>query len=93
MRDERIYQMQEANARRCMLLLKQFEFVQTKIQAYEEILSTPWARFMAIISPSKMHRRIDNRQIELLAECKKKYERAAASAPPKPSILVPAGVR
>lgn len=51
MRDERIYQMHETNVRRVLLLLSQFEFLQTKIQAYEEMFDTPWLRLMAIFRP------------------------------------------
>jgi hypothetical protein len=77
MRDERIYQMHEANVRRTLLLLSQFEFLQTKIQAYEEVLSTPWLSVQAIFNPAWARRVVDNRQLELLAQRKEAFQKAS----------------
>ena len=76
MRDDQINRMHEANFRRVMLLLKQFEFLETRNRAYEEVLSTRWARIMAIWDPEWLKRAVDNRQKELLAECARKFEAA-----------------
>lgn len=87
MRDDCIYQMHEANVRRVLLLLQQFEFLQTKIQAYEEILATPRARLKALFNPGWAKRVVDNRQLELLAERKAAFEKAQAM----PKILAVTG--
>lgn len=89
MRDDKIYQMHEANVRRVLLLLSQFEFLQTKIQAYEEILSSTRARIRAIFSPEITNRMVENRQLELLAERKRAFEKASAM----PKIIAANGVR
>lgn len=79
--------MHEANVRRTLLLLQQFEFLQTKIQAYEEILSTRWERIKAVIDPETARRRIDNRQTELLAERKRQFEAAQKKPVIKPVLV------
>ena len=79
--------MHEANVRRTLLLLSQFEFLQTKIQAYEEILSTPWYRIKAIFNPAWARRVVDNRQLELLAKRKEAFKKASMT----PKIIAVAG--
>lgn len=80
MRDDKIYQMHEANVRRTLLLLSQLEFVQTKIQAYEEVMSSTKSRILAIFKPEWARRVVDNRQKELLAERKRLFEEASQKA-------------
>lgn len=88
-RDTRIYQMQEMNVKRVMLLLRQFEFLQTKIQAYEEIIEgSLWDRFMSLIDWEGFRRRVDNRQKELLAERDRQFEQAMAKPVIKPVVVV-----
>lgn len=70
--------MHESNVRRTLLLLSQFEFLQTKVQAYEEILCTPWLRIKAIFNPAWMRRVVDNRQLELLAKRTEAFQKASA---------------
>lgn len=84
MKEQTIFKMQEANARRSLLILQQFEFLQTKIQAYEEILSTCRTRIGFVLWPDLYKRIIDNRQTELLDERKRAFEKASKA-------IVPAG--
>lgn len=77
MRDERIYQMNESNFRRVMLLLRQFEFLNTRQLAFEQILSSGWKmRLIALFSFESFIRLVDNRQKELLAACKEEEKKA-----------------
>lgn len=78
MRDNVIMHMQESNARRSMMLLKQFEFLNTRQLAYESVLSTRWAMFKAILDPLWLKREVDAQQLLLLSECKKQMEGAKA---------------
>lgn len=76
MRDDQISAMHTANYRRIELLLRQFEFVQTRQVAYEETLNTTWKRIKAIFAPDWAKRMVDNRQLELLAKCKEEMRKA-----------------
>lgn len=87
MRDDRIYQMHEANVKRVMLLLRQLEFLQTRQRAYEEILATPWSRIKAIFDPAGLKRLVDNRQKELLAKADREMTEAMAKPVVKPVTL------
>ncbi len=89
MRDDRIYQMHEANVRRVLLLLQQFEFIQTKIQAYEEVFSSPWNRIKAIFKPEWAKSVVDNRQLELLAKRKEAFQKAQTAI--KPVVMTGVG--
>jgi hypothetical protein len=76
MRDQDFIQMQEANARRAALILSQFEFLNTRQLAYEQITSTRWGVFLMWWNPEVFKNLVDNRQRELLAACKKERQRA-----------------
>lgn len=85
MRDDSIMRMHEANVRRVMLLLRQFEFLETKIRAYEYILSDRWSILKAIWNPIWMKRCVDNKQKELLSERKRMMDEVIA----KPKLVKP----
>lgn len=78
MRDDSIFRMHETNVRRVMLLLRQFEYLQTRMQAFEQILSSRWAILRAMINPMWLQRVVNNRQQELLSKAKQDMERAMA---------------
>jgi hypothetical protein len=69
--------MHEANVRRTLLLLSQFEFLQTKMEAYEYVLSTRTGRALAFFNWCSFRRVVDNRQLELLAKRKESFQKAA----------------
>lgn len=80
-RDERIFAMQEANARRSMLLLRQYEFMITRNEAYESILLTSRRNIIkAILNPAWLKRAVDIKQRELLAKHDKAISDAATMA-------------
>jgi hypothetical protein len=83
MRDDRIYEMHEANGRRTMLLLQQFEFLDTRMLAYEDVLSSWKSKFRALFDQKWLKRAVDQRQASLLATRKKAMQDAAM----KPRIL------
>lgn len=83
MRDEKIYQMQEAHVRRVFLLFRQYEFLNTRNMAIQQVLSDRWSFLRAIWDPKWFWRLVDARQIELLAKCKEEERKAAE----KPRIL------
>jgi hypothetical protein len=83
MRDSQIHAMSEASTRRFMLLIQQFEFLDTRMMAYEDVLSTTMGKIRACISPGWLKTEVDYRQSKLLAQ-RKEQMRAAMS---KPKIL------
>lgn len=83
MRDDRIYEMHEASAKRTMLLLQQFEFLDTRMIAYEDVLSSWKSKLRALFNQKWLKDAVDKRQSILLIERKKAMREAAM----KPKIL------
>lgn len=88
MRDETIKRMHEANLGREMLLLRQFEFLNTRQLAYEEVLSSRMAILRAIWNPGWLKSRVDLKQSQLLEECRRAME-AAKAVKVVPKIIRP----
>lgn len=90
MRDGAIVGMQQANARRSALLLGQFEFLQTRQEAFERVISvSKWHdRVRWIFQPDLMLRVVDAVQLNLIEQGKKKLAEAAS----KPQIKVVSAV-
>lgn len=78
--------MHEENYRRVALLLKQFEFVQTRLEAYERVLDTPWKRLKALFRPRWAKRLVDNKQMDLLGKRREWMNKAQ-----KMSTIITAG--
>lgn len=76
MRDNKIYQMNESNFRRVLLLFRQFEFLNTRQLAFEQVLSTRMNMLKAIWNPEWFRGEVDSRQKELLAACKEEEKKA-----------------
>lgn len=91
MRDGTIVKMQQANARRSALLLGQHEFLQTRQEAFERVVSVSkwYDRVLWIFQPNKMLAIVDAVQISLLNQHKQKM---AAEAAKTKIDIVPAGV-
>lgn len=70
--------MQEINVRRSMLLLKQYEFITSRQQAFEEFAKKPWNLIRGLFKPEWMFRCIDNRQREIISEMNSKMDEAMA---------------
>ena len=89
MRDSQAYQMHEANARRIGLLLRQFEFIQTRQEAFERVINVSGFldRLRWMMWPSDFWKVVDAVQINLLNDRKRKMAEAAA----KPKIEVVQG--
>jgi hypothetical protein len=86
-RDDQIHRMHEMSVRREVLLLRQFEFLQTRMTAFENVLSTPWHMIKAVFNPAWLYRMVDIRQKELLAEADKKFKEAQAKPVIKPVLV------
>lgn len=86
MRDGAIHAMQQANGKRSALLLGQFEFLQTRQEAYERVLrvSKLRDRIKWVIWPAQLLAVVDAVQLTLLDKNRKALEAAAA----KPKIEV-----
>ena len=66
MRESAILKMQGNNANNNALLYKQFQFLNTRMAAYEAVLSKRWNCLRALISPAWLKVRVDIIQMELL---------------------------
>jgi hypothetical protein len=86
MRDGQIFEMHRANARRDALILGQFEFLQTEVEAMRRVLrvSKLRDRIKFIIWPELFYQVCDAVQADLLAQRKAAFEKAAE----KPKIAV-----
>jgi hypothetical protein len=77
----------EMGVKRSLMLLSQTTFMMTRLQAFEDVLSTPRAILKAILWPGEMKRLVDNRQKELLAAEERKMEKAQTKQVIKPVVL------
>ncbi len=69
MRDNTIRQMEHNNAKRSQLLLDQFEFLQTRMEAVERLVkvSTLRARIVWLFSPAQFLRAVDAIHLNLMS--------------------------
>jgi hypothetical protein len=74
MRDQEIYDMHDATARRSMLILKQFEVLNTRQLSVEHVLNTGLGRLYFLFIPSWFWSAVDAHQKALLVECRKKLD-------------------
>ncbi len=86
MRDASIVAMQNANARRSVLLFGQFEFLQTRLEAIEKVFvhATLWDRFKFLLDSTMFFRRVDALQMLAIEANKKKLAEVAQ----KPDIKI-----
>lgn len=90
MRDEKIYQMQDSERKRFGMVYRQVMFLSSRHDAYEIVLSKPWARIRALFSNAWLRREVDSVQLRLVNEhderVKQNAEMAKAEAR-KPKIV------
>lgn len=85
--------MQEANARRSALLLHQFEFLQTRQHAYEQVMmewANSWRGFgllKLVFAWPEFVREWDQRQKDLMAEAKRRMDEAQQKTKINPITL------
>lgn len=86
MRDAVVYSMHMANAKRDALILKQFEFLMTRQQAFEHVLFTQGLKgLMKLVrKPAEFKVLVDETQKELL----RRSQALAEAAKKKPKITV-----
>lgn len=97
MRDTKIYEMRDQEAKRLAMLYRQVQFIQTRIDAYEKVLSTTGSVFKAFLNRSWLKYEVDRVQVELLKEhdemIKASVEKAKEEAKkPKLSIVGANGI-
>lgn len=97
MRESEFRLMQARNAKREMLVLNQWEFLETRQRALENILEhlTIWDRLMILMGQKSLKELIDAAHILLYREAQKEREAATAKAKEearKTKLLVPVGV-
>lgn len=68
MRDGQIMQMRDNELRRFTVMARQLLFIQTRIEAYEEVLSKRWNVLRGTFSPSWLTKQIDTVQLRYLKE-------------------------
>ncbi len=97
MREGEFRLLQARNAKREMLVLNQWEFLETRQRALENILEhlTIWDRLMILMGLKSLKELIDTAHILLYREAQKEREAATDKAKEearKPKFLVPLGV-
>lgn len=92
MREDRIFQMRDDEKKRVIALYRQLQFVRTRLEALELVLTNPWNCFKAVFSPQWLWSRVDFLQMALLqkhdAEVRESAERLKEEKA-KPSLIVP----
>ncbi len=68
MRDGKIIEMRDNELRRFTVMARQLMFIQTRIEAYETILSKRWNILRGTFSPSWLIKQVDAEQLRLLNE-------------------------
>lgn len=66
MRDESIFLMQQQQAKRLSMIYRQLVFLDTRLQAIEFTLSSPWEILMTIFRPSQFWKKVNNLQVGLM---------------------------
>lgn len=87
MREFEFRAMHEADARRMALILRQFEFLKTRLDAYEVVLSSRKAMFRALWNPKWLQSAVDMVQASLLEV--RDRERKQAAEKVKEEIVKP----
>lgn len=93
MRDDQIFKMHDMNVKRDALMLRQFEFLNTRIMAYEQVLSTTSGILKAIWDPRWLKREVDLRQTDLLAQAQRTREAVVEKHKAAPQIIKPVLVK
>lgn len=76
--------MHEAEIRRAALLFQQFEFLNTRLAAYEAVLSSRKAMFRAMWNPGWLKRAVDTIQAALIGQANEQRKQQAS----KPRLTV-----
>lgn len=66
MKESTIMAMNKQRAQNDILLYKQFHFLMTRIQAYEDTLSNTWNIIRSVVSPSWLKQEVDHKHMILL---------------------------
>lgn len=92
MRDGQIYKMQESEQQRFVILYRQVNFLNMRVEAYESVLVSRWAMIRAILNPLWLKRQVDAAQLAMLQEhdaaMREKTQKAKEEAA-KPKIISP----
>lgn len=88
MRDDQVFKMQEINVRRSMILLKQYEFCETRLKAMEDVMCEKWALLKALWNPKAFWQRVDRRQLQRISEAEEKFKKAMEKPVIKPVTVV-----
>lgn len=94
MREAEIRAIQARSAKRDMLILNQYEFLETRQRAFENILEnlSIWDRLMILMGRQSLKELIDTAHILLYRDAQKEREAATEKAREemrKPKILIP----
>lgn len=91
MRDAHIFEISKRSAQNDAVLYRQFEFLETRMRAYELVLSTRKAMWTALIKPGWLKEAVDKLHMELLRDAQDKMREAVERAKEqsrKPKIQV-----
>lgn len=66
MRDESIFEMQKQQARRVAIIYRQLQFLDSRMLAYEKVLSSTWNKLRALFSRKWMMAQVEKEQLEIL---------------------------
>ena len=79
MRDGQIISMQQVNARRDALILRQWEFLETRQRAFESVVRNAgfWAKVRYFFNTPSFLNKVDSVQMALLQEAKRMADAAA----------------
>lgn len=91
MREFEVRAMHEADARRMSLILRQFEFMKTRFDAYETVLSSRKAMFRALWNPAWLRRAVDAVQatyLNMIDEQRKAAAEKVKEEASKPKLTI-----
>lgn len=94
MRDNELYRLHEAEARRVALLFSQFEFLMTLQHAYELVIQKSgfWRRIAYFLDPLELKKDVDTFQRQLIQESNQKLDEARKKAQEekkRPRLILP----
>jgi hypothetical protein len=88
MRDADVFQREAQTQKRVAMIYRQMVFLDCRVQAFEKVLTEPWALLKAIFNPLAALRRVNNFQIELMKRHDQELTEAVQERKAKPNLVI-----
>jgi hypothetical protein len=88
MRDGQIFDLNQRRAKNEALLYRQIGFLNTRMEAFEAVLSTRWAMIRAVLNPQWLKAAVNKKQLEIMKAHDDELKEAAKENAMKPKLTI-----